>query len=81
MSQRMKLSVYGENFTELFQEKLSGCAKEILGSMAYFQKELVKHLDEITVLNDEIARRNPSLAMKLSDFMKDICHVYYDNNC
>ena len=67
-------------FYETLQEKLFGCTEEVFSSMADFQKELVKHLDEITELNIEIARRNANLAMKLSDFERDICHIrdYYD---
>ena len=67
-------------FYEILQQKLFRCTEEVLGSMADFQKELVKHLDEMTVLNGEIARSNANLAMKLSDFERDICHIrdYYD---
>ena len=67
-------------FYEVVQQKLFGCAEEVLGSMADFQKELVKHLDEMTTLNGEIARSSADLAMKLSDFERDICHIrdYYD---
>ena len=68
-------------FHEVVQQKLFICAEEVLGSMADFQKELVKHLDEMTTLNSEIARSNANLAMKLSDFERDICHIrdYYDS--
>ena len=67
-------------FYDALQEKLFGCTEEVLGSMADFQKELVKHLNEMTELNGEIAMRNADLAMKLSDFERDICQIrdYYD---
>lgn len=67
-------------FYDVLQQRLFGCAEEVLYSMGEFQKELVKHLDEMTVLNGEIARSNADLAMKLSNFERDICHIrdYYD---
>ena len=48
--------------------------------MAGFQKELLAHLNEMTELNSQIAKRNATLAMKLSDFERDICQIrdYYD---
>ena len=48
--------------------------------MADFQKQLVEQLNEMTELNSQIAKRNAYLAMKLSDFEKDICQIrdYYD---
>ena len=67
-------------FCGTFQEKIFGCTEEVLGSMSKFQSAFRKHLDEITELNSEIARRNAGLAMKLLDFEKDICHIrdYYE---
>lgn len=65
---------------DVLKEKLFGCTEEVLGSMADFQKELVQHLDEMTELNGQIAKRNADLAMKLYDFQRDICQIrdYYD---
>ena len=65
---------------DALKEKLFGCTEEVLGSMADFQKELVQHLDEMTELNGQIAKRNADLAMKLYDFQRDICKIrdYYD---
>ena len=67
-------------FYETLREKLFNGTEEVLSSMADFQKELVKHLGEMTELNGQISRRNADLAMKLSDFERDICHIrdYYD---
>ena len=67
-------------FYDAVREKFFGCAEEVLGSMADFQKELVKYLNEMTELNGQIAMRNADLAMKLCDFERDICQIrdYYD---
>lgn len=64
---------------EAIQKILFNGTEKVLGSMGDFQKELVKHLDEMTELNGEIAKRNAALAMKLSNFERDICHIrdYY----
>ena len=65
---------------EALQDKLFGCTEQVLGSLADFQNQLVKHLNEVTELNGQIAVRNAGLAMKLCDFEKDICQIrdYYD---
>ena len=67
-------------FYDAFQQKFFNCTEEVLGSMAGFQKELLAHLNEMTELNSQIAKRNATLAMKLSDFERDICQIrdYYD---
>ena len=65
---------------EALQQKFFNCTEKILGSLADFQKQLLEHLNEMTELNSLIAKWNPDLAMKLSNFGRGICQIrdYYD---
>ena len=65
--------------SEALEDKLSGCTEQVLGFLADFHNELVKHLNELTKLNSQIAVRNANLAINC-DFEKDICQIcnYYD---
>lgn len=69
-----------ERVYKTLKEKLFDCTEQVIYSMAEFQKELIKYLDEMTELNSEITRQNAELAMNLSDFERDVCHIrdYYD---
>ena len=69
-----------KSFYEALQQKFFNCTEEVLGSLADFQKQLLEHLKEMTELNSQIAKWNPDLAMKLSNFGRDICQIrdYYD---
>ena len=53
--------VDGKVFYEAFQQKFFNCYEKVLGSLADFQKQLLEHLNEMTELNSQIAKRNTIL--------------------